>query len=215
MTFLEEKPSPSGSRLVSESAQAKCPKCDATLGNWRTSAPNIDECGFESYNLACYECKARLAGIVDPGDGCLLLTNLEVSDHCSKSISSVKIRDIAPNDLRPHHSAAAASLQLAARQLTEQPGNGLLRPSAAQVGQRTWRRGDDQSGKVAAAYHLFQRGRHAFDKAVLAAKRLCGAGGRREKNLSQTQSTTNSSAACGIPSIQQLAQSAPGRTDLA
>jgi len=39
--------------------------------------PNIDACGFESYSFECDECGARLAGIVDPHDNALLLSELE------------------------------------------------------------------------------------------------------------------------------------------
>jgi hypothetical protein len=43
----------------------------------RSCAPNVNACGFESYNLECHECGARLAGIIDPYDDELLLSELE------------------------------------------------------------------------------------------------------------------------------------------
>lgn len=39
----------------------------------RSSAPNIDACGFESYSLECTDCKSLLGGIIDPADEALLL----------------------------------------------------------------------------------------------------------------------------------------------
>ncbi len=43
----------------------------------RSRTPRIDACGFESYSLECQECGARLAGIIDPYDEELLLSELE------------------------------------------------------------------------------------------------------------------------------------------
>jgi hypothetical protein len=42
----------------------------------KSALPSIDSCGFESYSLACSACGAELAGIVDPSDDALLLTEL-------------------------------------------------------------------------------------------------------------------------------------------
>jgi hypothetical protein len=53
-----------------------CPACNAGLVFHRDSAPRIDACGFESYSLECGECGAPLAGIVDPCDDTLLLSEL-------------------------------------------------------------------------------------------------------------------------------------------
>ena len=39
--------------------------------------PRIDACGFESYRLDCRECGATLAGIVDPADDVLVLSDCE------------------------------------------------------------------------------------------------------------------------------------------
>jgi hypothetical protein len=53
-----------------------CPKCGAGLPFVRRGAMQIDACGFESYHLECDSCNARLAGIVDPCDEALLLSEL-------------------------------------------------------------------------------------------------------------------------------------------
>jgi hypothetical protein len=37
--------------------------------------PHIDEWGFENYSLECKQCGATLAGIIDPADDALLLTD--------------------------------------------------------------------------------------------------------------------------------------------
>jgi hypothetical protein len=83
MAFLEEKSPFSGGGLASRAQWVRCPNCEASLGNWRMLVPRIDECGFESYNLACLECRDHFSGIVDPGDDCLLLTKLQLYDSCS------------------------------------------------------------------------------------------------------------------------------------
>lgn len=61
-----------GPRLVG------CPICGARLTFCRTKNAHIDQCGFESYRLACDKCGAQLSGIVDPNDDELLLSR---SDH--------------------------------------------------------------------------------------------------------------------------------------
>jgi hypothetical protein len=53
-----------------------CPKCHARLAFSRSREPFIDACGFESYALECRECGASLAGIVDPLDDALLISEL-------------------------------------------------------------------------------------------------------------------------------------------
>jgi len=53
-----------------------CPRCSARLRFQRNSFPLIDGCGFESYSLACDQCGAQLAGIIDPVDDQLLLSEL-------------------------------------------------------------------------------------------------------------------------------------------
>jgi hypothetical protein len=55
-----------------------CPACTAQVIFCRSrTTPHIDRCGFESYSLECHECGAGLAGIIDPYDDELLLSELE------------------------------------------------------------------------------------------------------------------------------------------
>jgi hypothetical protein len=56
----------------------QCPKCDARLNFRRSSHPDIDACGFESYRLECQECGATLGGIIDPVDNALLLSESDL-----------------------------------------------------------------------------------------------------------------------------------------
>jgi hypothetical protein len=51
-----------------------CPRCEARLRPDRTPASLMDSCGFESYHLECDACGIQLAGIVDPYDDALLLS---------------------------------------------------------------------------------------------------------------------------------------------
>jgi hypothetical protein len=53
---------------------AACPDCSARLMLRRSAVPPIDECGFESYRLACHACGVPLAAIIDPADDQLLLS---------------------------------------------------------------------------------------------------------------------------------------------
>ncbi len=53
-----------------------CPKCSTRFMFFRSPSPHIDECGFESYSLECKACGAALAGIIDPSDETLLLTQI-------------------------------------------------------------------------------------------------------------------------------------------
>jgi len=55
-----------------------CPVCGAGIAFDRSPIPHMDECGFESYRFECKECGAALAGIVDPIDDALLLTETAV-----------------------------------------------------------------------------------------------------------------------------------------
>jgi hypothetical protein len=55
----------------------QCPKCHARLNFRRSTHPEIDSCGFESYRLDCQECGAALAGIIDPADDALLLSECD------------------------------------------------------------------------------------------------------------------------------------------
>jgi hypothetical protein len=51
-----------------------CPTCSARFVFHPSHSPHIDECGFESYTLDCTECRAPLAGIIDPADDTLLVS---------------------------------------------------------------------------------------------------------------------------------------------
>jgi hypothetical protein len=53
-----------------------CPACSAGLAFHRSSTPQFDACGFESYSLECKECGVPFAGIVDPFDDTLLLSEM-------------------------------------------------------------------------------------------------------------------------------------------
>jgi RNase P subunit RPR2 len=68
----------SGERVstISGAQAVACPKCNAPLVFFRSSGPHIDDCGFESYRIACRECGASLAGVIDPSDETLLLTDM-------------------------------------------------------------------------------------------------------------------------------------------
>jgi C4-type Zn-finger protein len=61
---------------VSDAQVIACPACSAQLTFHRSNSPHIDECGFESYSLECKECGVPLAGIIDPFDETLLLTQI-------------------------------------------------------------------------------------------------------------------------------------------
>jgi len=54
-----------------------CTACTAHVMFCRSRNPQVAACGFERYNLECHECGARLAGIIDPYDDELLLSELE------------------------------------------------------------------------------------------------------------------------------------------
>ena len=56
---------------------AACPKCRVGLRLLRSSIPQIDSCGFESYSFQCESCKSSLAGIIDPMDEELLVSLIE------------------------------------------------------------------------------------------------------------------------------------------
>jgi hypothetical protein len=51
-----------------------CPKCRAILNFHRSTKPKIDSAGLESYQLHCQECGSALAGIIDPADDVLMLS---------------------------------------------------------------------------------------------------------------------------------------------
>jgi len=54
-----------------------CPQCGALSVFCRSRTPLVDSCGFESYSFPCRKCGIPLAGIVDPYDEMLLLSQLE------------------------------------------------------------------------------------------------------------------------------------------
>ena len=68
--MTNEPPTTADAQLIT------CPKCSARLAFTRSSAADIDECGFEIYRLTCKECSAPLAGVVDPADDTLLLSEI-------------------------------------------------------------------------------------------------------------------------------------------
>jgi hypothetical protein len=51
-----------------------CPKCHAKFRFYRSPLPEIDERGFESYNLECMRCDAPILAIIDPADNKLVLS---------------------------------------------------------------------------------------------------------------------------------------------
>ncbi len=66
----DEPSTPLGAQAIA------CPKCHARFVFRRSREPFIDACGFESYALECDECGASLAGIVDPFDDTLLISEM-------------------------------------------------------------------------------------------------------------------------------------------
>ena len=66
------------SRAILATHVIGCPKCTAQLIFYRSNMPRIDACGFESYSLECEKCGAAFAGIVDPFDDTLLLSEMVV-----------------------------------------------------------------------------------------------------------------------------------------
>jgi len=61
---------------IADTHVAVCPQCSAQLAHGRSSAPDIDACGFESYHFNCETCGASLVGIVDPADDALLISQI-------------------------------------------------------------------------------------------------------------------------------------------
>jgi hypothetical protein len=64
---------------------AICPNCKTGLKFFRTTIPQIDSCGFESYSFQCKQCKSSLAGIIDPLNDELLVSLLEPTSCCENS----------------------------------------------------------------------------------------------------------------------------------
>ena len=67
-------PSPTEIAVALDPQIVACPKCNAQFTFYRSAAPHIDHCGFESYRLECVQCDTALAGIVDPSDNKILLS---------------------------------------------------------------------------------------------------------------------------------------------
>jgi hypothetical protein len=63
-----------GAKPVNESEYIECPACAAQITLDRSPTPHIDECGFENYRFECQQCGASLAGIIDPCDESLLVS---------------------------------------------------------------------------------------------------------------------------------------------
>jgi hypothetical protein len=78
---------------------AICPNCKTCSKFFRTPNPHIDSCGFESYFFACEECKAPLAGIIDPINEELLVSALEPTSVITPQQKS-GLRDEVPYRLR-------------------------------------------------------------------------------------------------------------------
>ena len=64
---------------------AICPNCKTGSKFFRTTNPQIDSCGFESYSFQCKRCKSSLAGIIDPMNEELLVSLLEPTSWCEHS----------------------------------------------------------------------------------------------------------------------------------
>ena len=62
--------------ITADTQAVTCPGCNAQLMIRRSAAPPIDACGFESYRLACGECGASLACIIDPADDTPFISEL-------------------------------------------------------------------------------------------------------------------------------------------
>jgi hypothetical protein len=60
-----------------------CPSCRAPLVFHESHAPCIDACGFESHSLECRQCGAALAGLIDPFDDALLLSETAASAYAA------------------------------------------------------------------------------------------------------------------------------------
>ena len=62
---------------LSRADLVECPRCAARLIFSNRPVPQIDSCGFESYCIKCGQCGAKLAGIIDPCDDRLLISDSE------------------------------------------------------------------------------------------------------------------------------------------
>ncbi len=56
---------------------AICPRCGHHIPFDQTQLAEIDSSGFECYRFSCNACATPLAGVIDPYDGALLLSELK------------------------------------------------------------------------------------------------------------------------------------------
>ena len=68
-------------KVTSRLREAECPKCLARFMFRRARAAHFDSEGFESYKLACRSCGAFFAGVIDPFDRTLLLSEAPRKDQ--------------------------------------------------------------------------------------------------------------------------------------
>jgi len=61
-------------RAYDNAVIAICPNCKTGSKFFRTTYPQIDSGGFESYSFQCKRCKSSLAGIIDPINDELLVS---------------------------------------------------------------------------------------------------------------------------------------------
>ena len=80
--MVRAKPSPVDYPIHDTAIAVTCPKCKIGSKLLRSSIPQIDSCGFESYSFQCESCKSSLAGIIDPMDEELLVSLLEPTSSC-------------------------------------------------------------------------------------------------------------------------------------
>ena len=64
-------------RIHDTAITVTCPNCKTCSKVLKTSIPQIDTCGFESYSFRCDRCESALGGVVNPLDGNLLVSLLE------------------------------------------------------------------------------------------------------------------------------------------
>ena len=72
-------------RAYDNAVKAICPNCKTRSKFSRTTNPQIDSCGFESYSFRCKRCKSSLAGIIDPMDDELLVSLSEPASRFEHS----------------------------------------------------------------------------------------------------------------------------------
>jgi hypothetical protein len=80
-------PAIGGDQPIADVQAVSCPRCNALLTFSRSSDAHIDDCGFESYRFECEQCDAPLAGIIDPADGALLLSDMAPESRLERQIA--------------------------------------------------------------------------------------------------------------------------------